>query len=228
MPTRLKLKRLLRWTLIAAAAFYAWILVSLLLMRWITPPTTAVQLQRRVESWFARGTYIKRRIPVSLSSISPALQHAVIAAEDGSFYRHSGFDWEQLEAAIDEATDDGPGAHRIRGASTITQQLVKNLFLTTHGSFLRKGLEFTIVPLAELTLNKKRILELYLNVIEWGPGIYGAEAAARHHYRVPAARISRDQGARLAAILPSPRRRQPARMHRYSAIILQRMEILGW
>ena len=116
----------------------------------------------------------------------------------------------------------------MRGASTITQQLVKNLFLTTSRSFVRKGIEFTLVPLAERILGKRRILELYLNVIEWGPGVYGAEAAAQYHYGIPAARVNREQGARLAAILPSPLRRRPARMNEYSARILERMSKMGW
>ncbi len=224
MLRRIRLKRLLLWTAAAVAAFYALITLSLVVLRMADPPTTAVQAQRRVESWFAPGKYQKRYQFVALEKISPALQHAVIAAEDGNFYRHSGFDWEQIEIAIDE----GMEGTRTRGASTISQQLVKNLFFTTRGSFVRKGLEFTTVPLAELILGKRRILELYLNVVEWGPGVWGAEAAARFHYHMPAAAISREAGARLAAVLPSPRRRRPARMDRYSAIILQRMAILGW
>jgi monofunctional biosynthetic peptidoglycan transglycosylase len=115
-----------------------------------------------------------------------------------------------------------------RGASTITQQLVKNLFLTTSRSLVRKAVEFTLAPVAERLLSKQRILELYLNVIEWGPGIYGAEAAARSWYAVPAARIDREQAARLAALIPSPLRRKPARMSGYSAEILRRMAQRSW
>jgi monofunctional biosynthetic peptidoglycan transglycosylase len=223
---RLKLsrKRILLGVAIAAGAFYGWILLSLAVLRFVNPPTTALQAQRRIESWFSGGKYVKRSRPVPLQRISLALQHAVIAAEDGRFYQHGGFDWEQIQVAIDEDSERG----RLRGASTISQQLVKNLFLTTHGSFVRKGLEFTIVPLAELILGKRRILELYLNVIEWGPGVYGAEAACMYRYRIPAAHAGREQAARLAAVLPSPRRRHPERMNRYSAIILERMAILGW
>jgi monofunctional biosynthetic peptidoglycan transglycosylase len=115
-----------------------------------------------------------------------------------------------------------------RGASTITQQLVKNLFLTTHRSYLRKGVEITLTPLAELVLPKRRILELYLNVVEWGPGVYGVEEAARYHYQRPARRLTREQAARLAALLPAPRRRIPARVGGYAATILERMRALGW
>ena len=116
----------------------------------------------------------------------------------------------------------------MRGASTITQQLVKNLFLSTSHSFVRKGIETTLVPPAEYILGKRRILELYLNVAEWGPGIYGAEAAAQFYYGIPAARVNREQGASLAAILPSPLHRRPARMNEYSTHILERMEKMGW
>jgi len=117
---------------------------------------------------------------------------------------------------------------RVRGASTITQQLVKNLFFTIHRSPVRKAAEFTLAPLAELLLSKERILELYLNVIEWGPGVYGAEAAARQYYGIPASRVGREQAARLAAVIPLPRRRKPARMDDYSAEILERMTRMGW
>src|SRR6202044_2119982 len=107
--------------------------------------------------------------------------------------------------------------------STITQQLVKNLFFGTGRSFLRKGAEATLVPMAELVLGKRRILELYLNLVEWGPGIYGAEAASRYRYGTSARNIGRQQAARLAAILPAPLKRRPERMNNYSAIILTRM-----
>jgi monofunctional biosynthetic peptidoglycan transglycosylase len=106
--------------------------------------------------------------------------------------------------------------------------LVKNLFLTTHRSVVRKGVEMTLTPLAELILSKRRILELYLNEIEWGPGVYGIEAAARHHYRVPATGLDRDQAARLAAVIPAPLQRRPDRMGNYARLILARMTSLGW
>jgi monofunctional glycosyltransferase len=217
-------RRLLVWFLLLVAAFYLLAVLGLLAVRWIDPPFTMVQVQRRVESWSHRGAYRKTYVFVPLESISPAFQHAVIAAEDTRFFHHHGFDWHEVHEAVEDGLDDG----KLRGASTIDEQLAKNLFLTTHRSLLRKGLEVTLVPLEELILPKRRILELYLNVVEWGPGVYGAEAAARYHYRVPASRISRDQGARLAAILPSPRRRQPARMSHYTARILTRMEQMGW
>jgi monofunctional biosynthetic peptidoglycan transglycosylase len=115
-----------------------------------------------------------------------------------------------------------------RGGSTITQQLVKNLFLTTERSFVRKAVESSLVPLVEAFLTKDRILELYLNVIEWGPGIYGAEAASEHYYHLHASQVSREQAARLAAIIPAPLKRKPERMNEYSAVILDRMAQTGW
>ena len=181
-------------------------------------------MQRRVQSWFHKPTYKKQYQFVPISQISPNLQHAVISAEDAHFYQHHGFDWDAIQKA---AQDDWEG-DRIRGGSTLTQQLVKNLFFGTGRSFVRKGAEATLVPVAEVVLGKQRILELYLNVVEWGPGVYGAEAASRYHYKTSARRIGREESARLAAILPSPRRRRPERMNNYSAVILRRMSQMGW
>jgi monofunctional biosynthetic peptidoglycan transglycosylase len=115
-----------------------------------------------------------------------------------------------------------------RGGSTITQQLVKNLFLTTERSFVRKGVESSLVPMLEAILTKDRILELYLNVIEWGPGIYGAEAASEHYFHTHASSLTREQAARLAAIIPAPLKRKPTQMNDYTTIILDRMQQTGW
>jgi monofunctional biosynthetic peptidoglycan transglycosylase len=203
-----------------------WFLAALLLLaaRWIDPPTTAVQIERRLQGLGQQPPYRKRYRFIPLSQISPNLQHAVIAAEDGRFYQHHGFDWHQIEIAANEDLEGG----RTRGASTITQQLVKNLFFGTSRSLLRKGAEATLVPVAEFVLGKPRILELYLNVVEWGPGIYGADAACRVYDGIAARNIDREQAARLAAILPAPLKRRPARMNQYSAIILVRMRQMGW
>jgi monofunctional biosynthetic peptidoglycan transglycosylase len=218
------LYRILIAAIALVLALYCLALVALVALRWVDPPFTAVQIQRRIESRIHRTSTQKRYKFVPVSHISLDFQHAVIAAEDGRFYQHHGFDWEQVRIAVEEDLEGG----RARGASTITQQLVKNLFLTTSRSFLRKGVEFTLVPLAESILGKRRILELYLNVIEWGPGIYGAEAAAEYYYGIPPSRVNREQGARLAAILPAPLRRKPARMSGYSGRILDRMSKMGW
>jgi monofunctional biosynthetic peptidoglycan transglycosylase len=209
----------------AIAAFYLLSLTALVSLRWVDPPVTTVQAQRRIEAWVRRKQYTKRQQWVPLARIAPDLQHAVISAEDGRFFQHHGIDWKEVQKVVDKDLDDGRLG---RGGSTITQQLVKNLFFTTTRSVLRKAVEFTLAPLAEWVLPKKRILELYLNVIEWGPGVYGAEAAARSWYGIPAGRVNRDQAARLAAVIPSPLRRKPARMSSYSAEILRRMEQTGW
>lgn len=177
-----------------------------------------------MQAWIHGKPYRLRYKFVPLNEISPEFQHAVIAAEDARFYQHHGFDWHAIRIDAEEDMEGG----RIRGASTITQQLVKNLFFGTERSVLRKGAEFTLVPVAELVLGKKRILELYLNEVEWGPGIYGAEAAAHAWYRTSARDISRDEGAHLAAILPSPLKRKPERMNHYSGLILDRMREMGW
>jgi monofunctional biosynthetic peptidoglycan transglycosylase len=203
-----------------------WSLAALLLVaaRWIDPPTTAVHVQRRLQAWIHHTPYRERYKFIPLSQISPELQHAVIAAEDGRFYQHHGFDWHAIEV---DAKEDLEG-ERTRGASTLTQQLVKNLFFGTGRSILRKGAETTLVPVAEFVLGKQRILEIYLNVVEWGPGIYGAEPACRYWDKTPARNIGREQSARLAAILPAPLKRKPERMNSYSAVILKRMGQMGW
>jgi monofunctional biosynthetic peptidoglycan transglycosylase len=203
-----------------------WSLAVLILVaaRWVDPPTTAVHIQRRLQAWIHHTPYYGRYEFVPLSQISPDFRHAVIAAEDARFYQHHGFDWQAMQIAAEENMQGG----RIRGGSTLTQQLVKNLFFGTGRSILRKGAEFTLVPVAELALGKQRILELYLNVVEWGPGVYGAESACRYYYRTSARNIDRQQSARLAAVLPLPLTRRPDRMNRYSGLILERMRQVGW
>jgi monofunctional biosynthetic peptidoglycan transglycosylase len=204
--------------------YFGWS-VLLVMLRSVDPPTTGVQIQRRVEAMISGKPYHKRSKFVPLERISPNLQHAVIAAEDGNFYRHHGIDWGQVEQVAHESSETGQIR---RGASTIAQQLVKNLFFTTHRNPVRKAFEYTLAPMADWILGKRRVLELYLNVIEWGPAVYGAEAAAEYHYHTSAAKLDREQSARLAACLPSPRKRRPARMDQYSALIMGRMEQVGW
>ena len=206
------------------AALWSLAALALVAARWIDPPTTAVHIERRVQAWIDHKPYRKRYEFVPLSEISPEMQHAVIAAEDARFYQHHGFDWHAMEIAAEGDMNGG----RIRGGSTITQQLVKNLFFGTRRSYLRKGAELTLVPVAELVLGKRRILELYLNVVEWGPGIYGAEAACRAYYGISARNVRREDAARLAAILPAPRKRRPERMNHYSELIQVRMSQMGW
>ncbi|MGA7243366.1 MAG: monofunctional biosynthetic peptidoglycan transglycosylase [Terracidiphilus sp.] len=218
------LRSFVLWLVIGVVLVWSLAAMSLLSLRWIDPPTTAVHIERRLQAWIHNAPYHERYKFIPLSQISPDLQHAVIAAEDARFYQHHGFDWHEIQIA---AEDDLEG-ERTRGASTITQQLVKNLFFGTGRSFLRKGAEFTLVPVAEFVLGKRRILELYLNVVEWGPGIYGAESACRSYDGTAARNIGREQSARLAAILPAPLKRRPERMNHYSALILERMRQMDW
>ena len=217
--------RAIRWTMVGVIAAHLLWAIALGALRFIDPPVTGVQLQRRVESIFRRTPYQNRQKTAPLARISTELQHAVIAAEDGRFYQHHGIDWKQVRKVAEESRESGEIA---RGASTITQQLVKNLFFTTHRNPVRKVCEYTLAPMADYLLGKQRTLELYLNVVEWGPGVFGAEAAAQYHFNTSASRLSRDQAARLAAILPSPRSRRPARMNQYSAAIQSRMKQMGW
>jgi monofunctional biosynthetic peptidoglycan transglycosylase len=218
-------RKLVLGCLLVVVVPYALCGAGILLLRWINPWTTTVQIERRVQAIRAPRPYKKRYEFVPLSNISLNLQHAVVAAEDGRFRRHHGFDWIEMQKVL----EDDMKRHKLgRGGSTITQQLVKNLFLTTERSLVRKGVESALVPLVEALLTKDRILELYLNVIEWGPGIYGAEAASEHYYHTYASELTREQAARLAAIIPAPLKRKPERMNEYSAEILRRMEQSGW
>lgn len=218
-------RRLLGALLAAVAAVFALMVLLLFLFRWVDPPITGVQIERRIEARLAGRPQGWAYRPVPLSEISPDVQHAVIAAEDARFYMHSGIDFKELRKVVEEDLEEGRFG---RGGSTLTQQLVKNLFFTTSRSFIRKGCEFVLAPIAEFILPKDRILELYLNVVEWGPGIFGVEAAARHHYGISAARLSRAQAVRLAAVIPSPLRRRPERMNSYAGTIDTRMRQMGW
>jgi monofunctional biosynthetic peptidoglycan transglycosylase len=227
-PARKKtkwLRKIAIGCLLLAVSLYALCAACVLGLRWIDPPTTAVQMERRVSALWKHNPYKKRYHFVPMGEISTDLQHAVVAAEDGRFRKHHGFDWVEMQKVLEQDIQ----RHKLgRGGSTITQQLVKNLFLTTERSFVRKGVEFSLVPLVEALLSKDRILELYLNVIEWGPGIYGAEAACEYYYRVHASELNREQSARLAAVIPGPLKRKPPQMSEYSQEILDRMAQTGW
>src|SRR5689334_3469637 len=150
------------------------------------------------------GAYGVTKDWVSLDRIAPSLQRAVIAAEDARFFEHRGVDWDAIERARDFNARHGDEPRR--GGSTITMQVARNVFLWQGKSYVRKGLEVGIAYLLELVWGKRRILEVYLNVIEWGPGIYGAEAAARRSFGIPAAALDDQEAALLAAALPNPRR----------------------
>jgi len=219
------LRKIVIGALLLALSLYALCALCVLGLRWINPPTTAVQMERRASAILKGRPYRKHYDFLPLRKISPNLQHAVVAAEDGRFRTHHGFDWIEMQKVLQQ---DIQRRKLGRGGSTITQQLVKNLFLTTERSFVRKVVESTLVPMVEALLSKDRILELYLNVIEWGPGVYGAEAASEYYYHVPARELNREQAARLAAVIPAPRKRKPAQMNEYSQEILDRMVKTGW
>jgi monofunctional biosynthetic peptidoglycan transglycosylase len=201
------LRSFIRWLVIGVVLL--WSLAALIHVgaRWIDPPTTAMHVQGRLQAWIHHTPYRERYKFIPLSQISADLQHAVIAAADTHLYQHHGFDWREIQIA---AEDDLEG-DRTRGASTITQQLVRNLFFGTARSILRKGAEVTLVPVVEFVLGKQGILEIYLNVVEWGPGVYGAESACRYYAETAARNIGWQQAARLAAILPAPLKRRPER-----------------
>jgi len=217
--------RLIKLCLLLVAGLYLFWISALVMMKWVDPPTTGVQIQRYVEAKIDGKPYRKKIVFKPISQISIQLQHAVIASEDERFYTHHGVDWEETKKVAAASEETGKLG---RGASTITQQLVKNLFFTTHRNPLRKAFEYTLAPLADTILGKRRELELYLNVVEWGPGVWGAEAAAQYHYHTTAAKLDREQAARLAACLPAPRRYKPARMNDFSASIMDRMRMMNW
>jgi monofunctional biosynthetic peptidoglycan transglycosylase len=190
------------------ALLLIWLLImpDVSTLRATNPTTTALMEARRAQ---AQGHKIERQwMWVPLSRISPYLRQAVVAGEDASFFTHEGFDWEGIK---DAALYNLEAGKLKRGGSTITQQLAKNLYLSSERSLLRKAREALITRSLEQHLPKERILELYLNVVEWGQGIYGAEAAARHHFKKPSRDLTADEAAWLAAILPSPRRYDPLR-----------------
>jgi monofunctional glycosyltransferase len=203
--------------------YYVFCVLLLLGYRFVDPPATGVQIQRRVEALISGRDHAWEHSFVAFEELPPHVPRAVVAAEDGRFWEHYGFDWREMLVAGREA-----GGGRIRGASTVTQQLMKNLFGTTHPNPVRKIYDWTLTPAAELILGKRRILELYLNNVEWGPGIWGIDAGARHHYGTAATRLSRTQAAGLAALLPNPLRRTPANTGQYRAAILRRMDQRGW
>lgn len=182
-----------------------WVLCTaavVLLLRWLPPPSSAFMLRAAVEALVEGDRDFRLHYSwTALEDIAPVAALAVVAAEDQRFPQHRGFDFEAIGRALEARRAGG----RLRGASTLTQQVAKNLFLWPGRSWLRKALEAWFTLLVEALWEKRRILEVYLNIAEFGVGIYGVEAAARHYFKRPAARLSASQSARLAAVLPSPR-----------------------
>jgi monofunctional biosynthetic peptidoglycan transglycosylase len=197
---------------LAVIAVQLWFFSQVLYWNRFEPATSAF-MDRRLAELRERNPRARLRHQwVPYSRISPQLKRAVVAAEDAKFLDHEGFDWEAIQKAM--ARNERRGKI-VAGASTISQQLAKNLFLSGSRSWVRKGQEAIITWMLESTMSKRRILELYLNFAEWGEGVFGAEAAARHHFGVPAAALSHEQAAWLASILPSPRRYERGRTTAY-------------
>ena len=220
------MKALARWLALVAVALVVlqlFFLVRIAAMAAIAPQSTSFQ---RSEAWriaTEKGDLRWRQQWVPYSQISDNLKRAVIASEDDGFTNHDGVDWDALEKAWEKnakaeqkAANQKPAAKavpgkpapkppKIVGGSTITQQLAKNLFLSGERTFLRKGQEFVLTLMLEKVLSKQRILEIYLNSVEWGEGVFGAEAAAQHYFRKPASQLSSFEAARLAVMLPRPR-----------------------
>lgn len=205
----------------AGLAFYWWLTFPDVQRLATENPDTTALIEARLAEAREKDPHAQAdRVWVPLSEIAPALQHAVIVAEDASFYFHEGFDWEGIKEA---ALRNFEAGRLQRGGSTITQQLAKNLYLSSGKTLLRKAHEALITYALERHLTKKRILELYLNVVEWGNGVYGAEAAARHHFGKHAADLSPEEAALLAAVLPSPRSYDPLRVTRYLSVRQQQI-----
>ena len=199
-----KIKRIfIKWLLYA---MLGWLVLSLLIVlpfRWLNPPVSMVMLER----WLTHDDYSIQQTWLSWDEMPKKAALAVITSEDQRFPLHQGFDVDAIMKALNEAEEGG----RLRGASTISQQVAKNMFLWTGRSWLRKGLEVWFTSLIEVTWGKQRILEVYMNIAEWGPGVFGIEAASQHHFGKRASQLTDMQAALLASTLPSPLKYDPAR-----------------
>ena len=202
---------------VAVAAILASI-VAVLVLRWVPPITSTVMIERWIEAKWQGRSYDTRYQWVGWNRIAPWAPLAAVAAEDQRFAEHRGFDLESIQDAL----EDRERGRRLRGASTISQQVAKNLFLWSGRSYVRKGLEAYFTALIEALWPKRRILEVYVNIAEMGDGVFGVEAASQRFYRKPAARLRPDEAALLAAVLPNPHR---FRVERASAFVAERQ---GW
>lgn len=222
-----QIKRLFKiiFLIILAATLLSILLV--LSMRWINPVGTALMVERKIEAW-QTGTNIEfKRDWRNLNEISDNLKLAVIASEDQNFPYHHGFDMQAIKEALEHNAKGGS----VRGASTISQQVAKNIFLWSGRSWFRKGLEVWFTAWIELLWSKERVLEVYLNSAEWGEGIFGAEAAAQQYFGTTAKQLTKDQASTMTAVLPNPLRWSPANPTAYiktRAIWIQKqMDNLG-
>jgi len=222
------LRLLWRFTWKASLWFFGLSIGSVILFRWVPVPVTPLMLIRCAEQKLDGKEMKLKKDWVPLEEISPNLQLAVVCTEDQNFIEHNGFDYAAIEKAMDDCEEGG----RCRGASTISQQTAKNVFLWPGRSWIRKGFEVYFTFLIELFWSKERIMEVYLNVIEFGDGVYGAEAASAQFYGKHAKDITQGEAALLAVVLPNPLKRSPARPTAYlkkrQAWCLQQMGFWGW
>lgn len=197
------INRIIRILIKIVLYFIGLSLLFVLIFKWLPVPVTPLMLIRSVQQKASGEKLVLKHDWVSMKKISPAIQLAAVSSEDQNFFNHNGFDIEALKKVINESKKD---KERPRGASTISQQTAKNIFLWPQRSWLRKGLEVWFTGLIELFWSKKRILEVYLNSIEMGKGIYGVEAAAKTYFGATAATLSKYQSASIIAVLPNPRK----------------------
>jgi monofunctional biosynthetic peptidoglycan transglycosylase len=214
------LKLGLAWALGLLLVWQGWYVGWVVWWKWVDPGMTSFQSQRLDELRQKNPQAQLKRTWVPYEKISVHLKRAVVAAEDDRFIDHEGFDWEGMQKALEKNRRKG---RVVAGGSTISQQLAKNLLLSPNRSVLRKGEEAIITLWLELLWDKRRILEVYLNVVEWGEGIFGAEAAAQHYFGVSASQLSAAQAARLAVMLPAPRRYEK---NPYSAYLNGRTQLI--
>jgi monofunctional glycosyltransferase len=212
--------RIILWV---AIAFFGSSILAVVVYNFVNPPVTPLMVIRWLDPSSDSQPYRLKKTWVPLDKISPNLQLAVVASEDNKFTEHWGFDFEAIEKA--QKFNERKQGRKIRGASTISQQTAKNVFLWPQRSWVRKGLEAYFTGLIELIWSKKRIMEVYLNVIEMGKGIYGAEAASQAYFGKPASRLTRPEAAILAAILPDPDKWNPARP---TAYLINRQQWILW
>lgn len=224
----MKLKRILFWLIVLPISLFLllqlYFLIQIIWWRSFNPESTSFMRQQEAILQEKDPKFVLKHKWVDYSKISRNLKRAVIASEDDGFSEHDGVDWDAMQKAFEKNKKKGKV---VSGGSTITQQLAKNLFLSGERSYFRKGQELIITFMLEMCMDKERIFEIYLNSVEWGIGVFGAEAAARHYYGISAASLSPAQAARLAVMLPKPRyydkNTGSAYLQKRSEIILRRM-----
>lgn len=204
-----------RWLVIGLSFMVAWPIVMTLVYTAVPPPFSNLMILR-----LFTGNGIDKDW-VGLDEMSPQLPRAVITSEDARFCEHNGVDWVEFQGVVEDVFDDDEGP--IRGASTLSMQTAKNLFLWDGRSFVRKGLEIPMAYWMDLVFSKRRMIEIYLNIVEWAPGVYGAEAASQLHFRKPASKLSKREAALLAAVLPNPIKRRAGKPSRRVSTIANRI-----